>query len=187
MVDKRVAGRHARRRPVVEHETKIAFRINALGAFFGKGGLGVPAELTSRDIAVLALLDVADAICMTDGLYWVREFKSLVKPIAKSHIAALGALPTMQTPESHSKDAPQWFANMYEGKDVGPSDWVCLPRLVTVRNLVNARCKESSKVEGYSPSTVKRQRSMFSPDGQLCLFPNCAQTHDPSQRLALVP
>ena len=87
-------------------QQKISFRINALACFFGRVVLGVPAELTSRDIAVLALLDVDDATCMTDGLYWVRQFKLLVKPIAKSNIEALVALPTMLTPESHSKDAP---------------------------------------------------------------------------------
>ena len=52
----------------ISMQQKVAFRINALACVFGRGGLGVPAELTSRDIAVLALHDVDDATCKTDVL-----------------------------------------------------------------------------------------------------------------------
>ena len=57
----------------IRDRTKISFRLNALAAFFGKGGLAQPSEITSRDIASLALLDVDDASLMLEGLYWVRS------------------------------------------------------------------------------------------------------------------
>ena len=60
---------------------RVRFRLQALASRWGNGGLAHPTEPTARDIVSLALLDADDMVLMSYGIYWVREFKGMLKPL----------------------------------------------------------------------------------------------------------
>jgi len=123
----------------LDSATRIRFRLNALAAFFGSGGLARPSEYACRDIVALALLDVDEATLMSEGVGWVRAFKALVKPMAKSHVDRMGCIPEMESPASHKENNGNWYNNMYTDKEPGNSAWVPLARLVNIRGVLGCR------------------------------------------------
>ena len=68
-----------------------------------------PSEYASRDIVSLAVLDIDDATLMSDGVAWVRLYKGLVKPLAKSLVENMGGAPEMASPAAHKENSPNWY------------------------------------------------------------------------------
>ncbi len=126
--------------PHLDGRTKITFRVNALAAFFGGGGMLHPAEHTSRDITSLALLDVSDATLLEEGLHWVRTFKGIVKQLAKGNSEVLGDVPlAMDLPAALKENYPKWYDNMYKDKEPGSTSFIALSTLLRIRSIVGAR------------------------------------------------
>ena len=102
-----------------DQRTKL-FRVQRLAAFFGSGGLLHPYETTSRDITVLALLDVPDHMILSDGVDCVDTFKTTVKTVAKCYATQHGKPQhQFETPEALERDQKKWSDSMYENGKPG--------------------------------------------------------------------
>ena len=119
--------------------TRIRFRLNILATFFGGGGLARPSEHCAKDIVSLALLDVDDATLVSEGVGWVRVFKAMVKPLAKSLVDSMGGVPTMASPAQHKEDSPTWYSNMYQGKEPSSAGLVHIGKLRCIRGMLGCR------------------------------------------------
>ena len=99
--------------PELDTRTKIQFRISCLAAFFGRGGMLRPTEPTCRDVTSLALLDQNDPTVASEGLYWLRVFKTQAKQIAHMTCESFaGQVPSMLEPDSMKQESPLLYDNM---------------------------------------------------------------------------
>ena len=107
--------------PELDTRTKIQFRINALAAFFGRGGMLRPNEPTCRDVVSLALLDQNDGLVASEGLAWLRVFKTLAKQIAHTACESIGgAGPVHACTRQHEAGKPAVLQQHLRGEGARP-------------------------------------------------------------------
>ena len=63
---------------VMQSQHDLLARVAMLAGFFGSGGLLHATETCAKDIAALAFMNVPDAIIVSEGVHWVKRFKSTV-------------------------------------------------------------------------------------------------------------
>ena len=167
--------------------TRIRFRLNILATFFGGGGLARPSEHCAKDIVSLALLDVDDATLVSEGVGWVRVFKAMVKPLAKSLVDSMGGVPTMASPAQHKEDSPTWYSNMYQGKEPSSAGLAHIGKLRCIRGMLGCRSTRRgadvflanqrvpkqgfASAQAYSPLAHQPMGSQYALMGRLPLPP----------------